>query len=65
MELLHDYCFYLNMLQCFVGVLFSVLCVTTLYRRRPDSGEEVAVKTYKVGLLNTRKYFLGSNPAKK
>ena len=44
--LLKDVCFYLNLGQCAVGILFSVLCVSALYRRNPESEEEVARRTH-------------------
>ena len=45
---LKDLCFYLNLVQCFIGVLFSILCVTSLFKTRPDASDELALKTYEM-----------------
>ena len=41
-------CFYLNLVQCFVGNFFSVLCVTSLFKGKPDSDDKIAMKTYEM-----------------
>lgn len=45
---LTDLCFYLNLVQCFIGVLFSILCVTSLFKSKPDASDELALKTYEM-----------------
>ena len=46
--ILQDLCFYLNLVQCFVGVLFSILCVSSLFKSKPDATDELALKTYEL-----------------
>jgi len=45
---LTDLCFYLNLVQCFVGVLFAILCVSSLFKAKPDTTDELALKTYEM-----------------
>ena len=45
---LSDVCFYLNLIQCFIGVIFAVLCISSLFKLKPSSGEELALKTYRL-----------------
>ena len=48
MTILKDFCFYLNLVQCVVGVVFSLMCVAALFEARPDKNDQIAMKTYEL-----------------